>query len=557
MSSRESGIRSQPAEPIAGIRLQPPESMPFPRPRPFWSYTRGLLAPILIWGLVAAVLAHPLRVWLKGQESYDQDAVVEWLDEARGSRDTLPEMVDRYLKLRDNYEELKKVDPQGQATTYAEVDWGLKRDEILEHLRSLANPLTKLYGVQVPLFPTIYCLQVRFDGSDEGAITWESELPVRPNQYNELTHRINPRADVYVRYQLHAFSKLQHEEQLTTERFWRLIVFAAPATVLGLSWVVVMQRRERKRERQQALAEYQAAQNERLLLQEQHRHEDTERKLLEQKLATQAAEQRALELKSQIFANISIMAGSYAHNIKNLLVRPNDLLSRCLDAGDLRADKATMLREVRETLGIVTERLQQILRTVRRDPTKTEQTRLDVNGVVHELERTWHDLGRDRWKLDIALDVDTGPCDIAGDLSHLQQAIENLLFNARDATFEQRVRLRDEAHRTTGNDRKQALIAAAAWRGHVILRTRRLGTEVILEVSDNGAGMTEEVRRRCTEPHFSTKRDNALFEGLSTGMGLGLSFVATVLEHHHATLEIESVPGRGTTFRTRFPANAV
>ncbi len=86
------------------------------------------------------------------------------------------------------------------------------------------------------------------------------------------------------------------------------------------------------------------------------------------------------------------------------------------------------------------------------------------------------------------------------------------------------------------------------------MRTRRSDNVVILEVSDNGAGMTEEVRRRCTEPHFSTKRDNALFEGLSTGMGLGLSFVVAVLEHHQATLEIDSETGRGTTFRARFAA---
>jgi signal transduction histidine kinase len=75
-----------------------------------------------------------------------------------------------------------------------------------------------------------------------------------------------------------------------------------------------------------------------------------------------------------------------------------------------------------------------------------------------------------------------------------------------------------------------------------------------LEVRDNGAGMTEEVRRRCTETHFSTKRDNAIYEGHSTGMGLGLSFVVTILEHHHATLEIRSEPLRGTVFLLRFPA---
>ena len=408
--------------------------------------------------------------------------------------------------------------------------------------------MTKLYGNQVPLFPTIYTIQVQFDGTDEGAITWDSEWPVRPNQYKELTHRIHPRAVVYVRYQLHAYSKRQHEEQVVTERLWRLVALAAPATIFGLTWVVLVQRRERQRARQQAMAEFQAAQNERLLLQEQHRHEETERALLEQRLATQVAEQRALELKSQMFANISIMAGSYAHNIKNLLVRPNDLLSRCLEADSLSTDQTTMLHEVQETLGTVTERLQQILQTVRRDPTKAEPTRLDLNAVLRDLERTWRDLGRDRWKLDFVLDLAEGPCEVAGDLSHIQQAIENLLFNASDATFEQRVRLRDEAHRIEGSERKQALIAAAGWKGRVVLRSKRIGDEVILEVSDNGAGMTEEVRRRCIEPHFSTKRDNALFEGLSTGMGLGLSFVVAVLEHHHSALEIDSELGRGTTF---------
>ena len=532
------------------------DSAPFPPPaaRPFWSYARGLLAPIVIWGLVVMVLARPVEAWLRGQDSYDQDALKEWLDESRGARDTLPEMVERYLKLHDEFQRRATVASSSIDPILIEQDLSLKSEEIREHLRSLGNPLTKLYSNQVPLFPTIYTIQVKFDGKDEGAITWDSELPVRANQYKELTHRIHPRAVVYVRYQLHAYSKRQHEEQVTTQRLWRLTALAAPATIFGLTWVVLVQRRERQRSRQQALAEFQAAQNERLLLQEQRRHEETERALLEQRLATQVAEQRALELKSQLFANISIMAASYAHNIKNLLVRPNDLLSRCLEADSLSNDQTTMLHEVKDTLGTVTERLQQILRTVRRDPTKTEPRRLDLNAVLRDLERTWRDLGRDRWKLDFVLDLAEGPCEVAGDLSHIQQAIENLLFNARDATFEQRVRLRDEAHRTQGSERKQALIAAAAWKGRVVLRSKRIGDQVILEVSDNGAGMTEEVRRRCMEPHFSTKRDNALFQGLSTGMGLGLSFVVAVLEHHRSALEIDSELGHGTTFRAHFLA---
>jgi signal transduction histidine kinase len=128
------------------------------------------------------------------------------------------------------------------------------------------------------------------------------------------------------------------------------------------------------------------------------------------------------------------------------------------------------------------------------------------------------------------------------------------VFNARDATFEMRNQGRDAARAETDSERRrQALIDAAAWRGEVVLTGRRERDYAVLEVRDNGIGMTEEVREQCLQTHFSTKRDNALYEGYNAGMGLGLSFVAVVLEHHGATLDIESEPLRGALFRLRFP----
>ncbi|MBY0227638.1 MAG: HAMP domain-containing histidine kinase, partial [Gemmataceae bacterium] len=186
-------------------------------------------------------------------------------------------------------------------------------------------------------------------------------------------------------------------------------------------------------------------------------------------------------------------------------------------------------------------------------PSKPDLKRIDLNEVMRDLARTWGDLAADRWQLDLVLDLAAEGQWVEGDLSHLVQAVENLLFNARDATFEKRNRLRDEARQAPAEGRKAALIAAAGWRGRVVLRT---GSGPMLEVEDNGAGMTEEVRARCTETHFSTKRDDALYEGHSTGMGLGLSFVASILESHGARLEIESSPGRGATFRARFDGEA-
>jgi signal transduction histidine kinase len=331
-------------------------------------------------------------------------------------------------------------------------------------------------------------------------------------------------------------------------------------------------KRERERELQRLLAEQQIEHAEKLVLESQvqrqeaeHQREETERQLLEQRLAAQAAERQALELKSQLYASIGIMAGSYAHNIKNLLVRPNDLLRRCLEGDGLSTDQEQMLHEVRHTLGTVTERLQQILRTVRRDPTRAELDRLDLNGVIRDIQHAWADLAREKWKLTLTVELCPEPLWIEGDLSHLQQAVENLVFNARDATFEMRSQLRDQARKEGSGVRspgagaeavRLALIEAAAWKGAIHLRTYRQGDQGILEVRDNGIGMTEDVRRRCTETHFSTKRDNAIYEGISTGMGLGLSFVVAILEHHHAKLEVESTPLQGTTFRVRIPLAA-
>ena len=178
------------------------------------------------------------------------------------------------------------------------------------------------------------------------------------------------------------------------------------------------------------------------------------------------------------------------------------------------------------------------------------------------MHRTWNDLARDKWKMTLSLDQEFDPATqkpaqiwIDGDFSHMQQAVENLVFNARDATFEMRNLLREKARveSLSEADKRQALLAAAAWKGQVILRVRREGTHVVLEVTDNGVGMSDDVRQNCMKTHFSTKRNNALFAGLSAGMGLGLSFVSVILAHHRARLDIESKPLKGATFRIHFP----
>jgi signal transduction histidine kinase len=529
---------------------------------PWWKYVRALGPVVLFWAALVGWLAYLLAERARMGPETDEANLHEWIDEARSFRKTVPELVREYLHRLDGYNGNPDA-PEVQ----------LKAQEIAEQLKAMADPLRRYQG-QLPSFPEIYKLEVRFPPTRPGVnpIVWESPAP-GPKDKNQshvrhLFHPTGTEAVIYCEYRVHAFSKLQRDEAQRQGLLWLVAGVVLGGSLLALVWVWMFLRRERQRELAQVEAERAREHAEVLMLaakveaQEAERAAaETKRELLEQSVDAARAEARAaeaekanLEMRSQLYASIGIMAGSYAHNIKNLLVRPNDLINRCLEADGMTRDQSHMLTEVKTTLGTVTERLQMILRTVRRDPTRAEMTALDLNDLIRETGATWGTIGREKWKLTVSATPAPGPLMIRGDLSHLQQAVENLVFNARDATFEMRNHVRDAARAERDPARrKQALIDAAAWRGEVGVAGRRDGDSIVLEVRDNGIGMTPEVRAKCLETHFTTKRDNALYEGYNAGMGLGLSFVAVVLEHHGATLEVESEPLRGALFRIRFP----
>lgn len=512
-------------------------------------YFIGLAPFVVVWIVLVCWLANLLYSRAAWSEESDEAIVREWLDETRPFRKTLPELVREYAILRDDYAAGRALEP----------DLIRKRSEIDEQLRSLAEP-TRTYENKLPAFPIIFRLNLELPGADTEPelISWDNPLPrprsgsnsrIRTLRYSPTSTRGRP---VWIEcdYQLHAFNKLQRREQDRRRESLVAGAVLVAATLIALVFVVRFIRHEHGRETEQLKVLAAAEHQERELLEARLKQQQIEKENAELDRRAERAETAALELKSQIYASIGIMAGSYAHNIKNLLVRPNDLLRRSLETEGIPANQVAMLHEVQSTLGTVTERLQEILRTVRRDPNQSNLARFDLIAFVRGIVQTWSDVGRDKWKLEIDSELPAGPVFIEGDFSHLQQALENLVFNARDATFEMRNYFREEARQSTGTSRKEKLLAAASWKGALTLR---LSADAVLEVADNGIGMTEDVRVRCLETHFSTKRDNALYEGHSAGMGLGLSFVAMVLEHHGAAFELLSEPYRGTMFRIRFP----
>src|SRR5262249_15050539 len=139
----------------------------------------------------------------------------------------------------------------------------------------------------------------------------------------ELCREDGRRATLAIDYQVHAFDTRQTEEEKEKQTLRWLTTLAAAAVPLVGPWGHYFLQRERNRELQEILAQQQVEHAQRIVLEHELQRREAEHKRDE-------AERKTLELKSQLYAGIGIMAGSYAHNIKNLLVRPNDLLGRCL-----------------------------------------------------------------------------------------------------------------------------------------------------------------------------------------------------------------------------------
>jgi PAS domain S-box-containing protein len=84
-------------------------------------------------------------------------------------------------------------------------------------------------------------------------------------------------------------------------------------------------------------------------------------------------------------------------------------------------------------------------------------------------------------------------------------------------------------------------------RPRISLRIRNEGRYAVLEVEDNGPGMTEDIRRRVFEPFFTTKEPT-----VGTGLGLSVSYMI-VTQNHKGLIEVESTPGSGSVFKVKLP----
>jgi signal transduction histidine kinase len=84
-------------------------------------------------------------------------------------------------------------------------------------------------------------------------------------------------------------------------------------------------------------------------------------------------------------------------------------------------------------------------------------------------------------------------------------------------------------------------------RGEIRIRTRQEGGEVVVEIADTGKGMSPETLSKLFTPFFTTKP-----RGQGTGLGLSVSY--GIITRHQGRIDVQSEPGKGSTFIIRLPA---
>ncbi|MDU0310724.1 hybrid sensor histidine kinase/response regulator [Rhizobium sp. 10PS4] len=224
------------------------------------------------------------------------------------------------------------------------------------------------------------------------------------------------------------------------------------------------------------------------------------------------------------------LTGGLAHDFNNLLtvISGNlEMIEDKLPPGPLR----DMLREAQDAAADGAKLTGQLLAFGRRQPLSPKQ--LDLGRLI----TSFSDLLRRTLGEDIKLStvLSGSQFDALVDGSQLQNAILNIALNARDAM--------PKGGALTLEVSRVSLDADYA----KMYPEVRSGNFVLISMTDTGAGMTDEVKKRAIEPFFTTKE-------VGSGTGLGLSMVYGFVKQSGGHLQIYSEIGRGTTIRIYLPA---
>ena len=232
-------------------------------------------------------------------------------------------------------------------------------------------------------------------------------------------------------------------------------------------------------------------------------------------------------MQSEKLAAIGQLAAGVMHEINN----PLATISACVAAitGRLNDAAGTERAAVEEYLELIDKEVDRCTRIVDglldfSRPKGKAKGRVALNALVDETLFLMKHHQRFK-RLTVARELDVRLPATKGNPEQLTQVLMALMLNAVDAMDD---------------------------RGKLTIRTGRSvfrANEVVLEVEDNGMGIPRADQSKIFEPFYTTKPPGR-------GTGLGLSICYGIVEDHNGRIEVDSQPGRGTTFRVYLPVDA-
>jgi two-component system, cell cycle sensor histidine kinase and response regulator CckA len=243
----------------------------------------------------------------------------------------------------------------------------------------------------------------------------------------------------------------------------------------------------------------------------------------QRELETKLNQQQKMELVGQL-------AGGIAHDF-------NNVLSAIIMATDflLNAHKPTDpsfgdIMQIKQNANRAASLVRHLLAFSRKQTLRPQV--LDLGEVLNDLTMLLRRLIGEKVALEVVHGRDLWPVKV--DISQFEQVIVNLAVNARDAMPEGgRLQLRSAS-----------VTAEECARFHA--KGMPAADYVLVEVTDNGTGIPEAIRSKIFDPFFSTKE-------VGKGTGLGLSTVYGIIKQTGGFVYVDSVIGKGTTFRIFLP----
>ena len=236
---------------------------------------------------------------------------------------------------------------------------------------------------------------------------------------------------------------------------------------------------------------------------------------------------------AQKLESLGLLAGGIAHDFNNLLVGILGNAGLALKEAPSESPIWQHLKRVETAALRAADLTNQMLAYAGKARFVTE--RVDLSQLVREMVELLRVSVSRKARIDCGLAPGLPP--VEGDATQLRQVVMNLITNASDAVGESGgvIRIATGVVQVDDDFLRRAALPEPLARG----------AHVFLEVGDSGCGMDAGTVARIFDPFFTTK---------FSGRGLGLAAVLGIVRGHRGAIQVESEPGRGSTFRVLLPA---